>query len=115
MSAMFLRPKILGLLLVMQGQGSVPVRTVASGPVEATLYARQIEVGAESKPAAGEKMMVRSRVVAKGVEIRLGSSVLVADEGEIRYGATGERSDVELRGNVHLKAVLEVKDAGLVK
>jgi len=48
--------------------------------------------------------------VGTEVAIRIGSALITADEAEIRYGAQGEQSDVQLRGNVHLKAILEVKE-----
>ena len=55
-------------------------------------------------------MRMQSRVVAKGdVEIRIGQSIISADEAEIRYGGPGEQDDVELRGNVRLKAHLKVE------
>ena len=53
---------------------------------------------------------MKRRVVAKGdVEIRIGESLISADEAEILYAAApGEPDEVELRGNVRLKAHLKV-------
>ena len=94
----------------------VPSATVsghrANGSLKATiLQARQMQVGvSEPQVLRDGGLAVLSRVVGKDVEIRIGSTLITADEAEIRYGAHGEQSDVQLRGNVHLKAILEVKE-----
>ena len=88
---------VLGLSIVANGQSVTPppVR-IDSTPPTAILTSRVIEVG--------------GRVVARGhVEIRIGSTIVTADEAEIRYGAPGEQDEVELRGNVRLKADLKVE------
>jgi lipopolysaccharide export system protein LptA len=103
---------VLGLTIVVNGQDkSAPLFAVKPSPA-AILKARQIEVGVveTSVRREGEPMVMKSRVVAKGdVEIRIGQSLITADEAEIRYGAPGEPDDVELRGNVRLKAHLTVE------
>ena len=113
---------VLGLSMVAGGQdtsGPVPIGGQDRGallltvdtPPAAILKARQLEVGADETraPAEGEPMVVKSRVVAKGdVEIRIGQSLITADEAEIRYGAPGEPDEVDLRGNVRLKAHVTV-------
>ena len=103
---------LLSVCLLTQGQGSVATRTAAPLSAEAVLQMRELAVGADVQRTESGGLTVGSRVVAKGVEIRIGAAVLVADEAEIRRGAPGEASDIELRGNVHLKAIVEVKYAG---
>jgi hypothetical protein len=105
---------IVGITIVVSAQQTVSAPTthnVDATPSEAVLEAKQMEVGMVSEPQVLRDggLAVRSRVVGKGVEIRIGSALITADEAEIRYGAPGKRSDVQLRGNVHLKAILEVK------
>ena len=98
---------VLGFTMVVSGQVMVSAPTT---PVEATLQAKQLQVGvSEPQVLRDGGLAVKSRVVAMGAEIRIGSTLITADEAEIRYGAPGEQSDVQLRGNVHLKAILEVK------
>ena len=47
------------------------------------------------------------RLSAHGaVEIRVDSILMTADEADIRFGAPGEPSDIELRGRVRVRAVL---------
>ena len=101
---------ILALTMVVSGQVSAPTTSVKATPSEAILQARQMQVG-ESEPQVLRDggLALRSRVVGTDVKIRIGSTLITADEAEIRYGAHGEQSDVQLRGNVHLKAILEVK------
>ena len=101
---------ILALTMVVSGQVSAPTDTVKATPPEAILQARQMQVGvSEPQLRRDGGLTVRSHVVGKDVEIRIGSTLITADEAEIRYGAHGEQSDVKLRGNVHLKAILGVK------
>ena len=113
---------VLGLTMVAGGQDTAGPGLVGGQdrgallltldtPPAAVLKARQLEVGAAETraPGEGEPMVVKSRVVAKGdVEIRIGQSLLTADEAEIRYGAPGEPDEVELRGHVLLKAHVTV-------
>ena len=102
---------VLGLTIVVNGQDkSAPLFTVKPSPA-AILKARQLEVGVAetSVRRQGEPLVMKSRVVAKGVEIRIGQSLITADEAEIRYGGPGEPDDVELRGSVRLKAHLTVE------
>jgi len=112
---------LLGLTLAVNGQDKpvfigrpdkgAPIFTVTPSPA-AILKARQMEVGVVETRVSreGEPMVMKSRVVAKGdVEIRIGQSLITADEAEIRYGGPGEPDDVELRGNVRLKAHLTVE------
>jgi len=49
-------------------------------------------------------------VIARGVEIRMGSAVLTADEAEYSIGAvaTDTPTDIQLRGNVRLNGTLEM-------
>ena len=99
---------VLGLTIVANSQEKGA--RVADTPPAAVLKARQLEVGVVPAVQANGATTTRSRVVAKGdVEIRLGQSIITADEAEIRYGAPGEPDDVELRGHVRLKAHLTVE------
>ena len=114
---------VLGIAIVVNGQDNAgplfktgrekgaPLFTVNTSPT-AILKARQMEVGVAEPRARreGEPTVIKSRVVAKGdVEIRIGPSLITADEAEIHYGGPGEPDDVELRGNVRLKAHLTVE------
>ena len=113
---------VLGLSMVVGGQDTAGPGLVGGQdrgallltvdtPPAAVLKARQMEVGVAETPVPGkgEPMAIQSRVVAKGdVEIRIGQSLITADEAEIRYGAPGEPDEVELRGNVRLKAHVTV-------
>jgi hypothetical protein len=123
MKTVFLCLCVLGLAIVVNGQEKsgpgfmggqdkgAPLFTVKPSPA-AILKARQMEVGVveTSVRREGEPLVIKSRVVAKGdVEIRIGQSFITADEAEIRYGGPGEPDDVELRGNVRLKAHLTVE------
>lgn len=114
---------VLGLTMVASGQDKAepvfmggqdkggPLFTVTPSPA-AILKARQMQVGVVETRVRreGEPVVMKSRVVAKGdVEIRIGQSLITADEAEIRYGGPGEPDDVELRGNVRLKAHLTVE------
>ena len=104
---------ILALTMVASGQVSAPTASAAATPAEAVLRARQLQVGVSEPQLLREGgLAIRSRVVGTEVAIRIGSALITADEAEIRYGAQGEQSDVQLRGNVHLKAILEVKEPG---
>jgi hypothetical protein len=103
---------ILALTMLVSGQVPIgaPTSDVNVTPAEAILRAKQMQVGvSEPQLRRDGGLTVRSRVVGNGVEIRIGSTLITADEAEIQHGAPGEQSDVQLRGNVHLKAVLEVK------
>ena len=84
---------VLALTLVVSGQVSAPTTSVKAKPSEAILQARQMQVG-ESEPQVlrDGRLAVRSRVVGTDVEIRIGSTLITADEAEIRYGAPGARS-----------------------
>jgi len=103
----------LGLTMAIYGQV-----TIATAPTQAdcapapVLETQRLEVGM-TKPGGlpGGGSEVGTRVLAKGgVVIRIGSNLITADEAEIRRGAgPDEPSDVELRGNVHLKSVLMVR------
>jgi hypothetical protein len=50
-----------------------------------------------------------ARLTAQGVEIRIGNSILVADEAEVSNwaGSTGP-VEIQVRGNVRLKTILDV-------
>ena len=112
---------LLGLTMGVSGQDKADfARRVAEatvliddGPPAAILKARKLEVGVVPSVQGKDTtttMRMQSRVVAKGdVEIRIGQSIISADEAEIRYGGPGEQDDVELRGNVRLKAHLKVE------
>ena len=79
--------------MVVNGQDAVapPI------PPNATVFVSSMRVGVG--PA-----------VAKNVEIHVGSTVVTADEAEIRYGAGGGKLDeVELRGSVRMKANVKVE------
>jgi hypothetical protein len=96
--------------MLLNGQSAVAPPRVDNRPRTAVLKSRAMEVGAVPRALPAGGMTMESHVVAKGeVEIRIGSTVLTADEAEIHYGGPSEPDDVELRGNVHLKAVLDVK------
>ena len=101
---------MLALTMAVSGQDIAPTAPVKATS-EAIMQARQMQVGVfELQVLRDGGLAVLSRVVGKDVEIRIGSTLITADEAEIRYGAHGEQSDVQLRGNVHLKAILEVKE-----
>lgn len=101
---------ILALTMVVSGQVIPPTASVKATPPEAILQAKELQVGvSEPQLRRDGGLMVRSRAVGKGVEIRIGSVLITADEAEIQQGAPGEQSNVQLRGNVHLRAILEVK------
>lgn len=111
MRTAFLCLCVLGLTIVANGQSVTPPPvSIQSTAPAAILKARVMEVGVVPQVLPGGETAVRSRVVAKGdVEIRIGSSLVTADEAEIRYGAPGEQDEVELRGYVRLKADLKVE------
>jgi hypothetical protein len=105
---------LLGLAMGVMGQTTVAPQTQdthsAQLPTTPVLY-DTVPPTAMLKCASFSVDMasaVMSRVVAKNVEIQMGDNVLVADEATIQYQATGDRDDVELRGNVHLKAKVRV-------
>ena len=98
--------------MMANGQDKAGPVFIDDTPPAAILKARQLEVGVveTSVRREGEPLVMQSRVVAKGdVEIRIGQSLITADEAEIRYGAPGVPDDVALRGNVRLKAHLKVE------
>ena len=104
---------VIGLALSVHAQNAPkstqapPVRMDTTQPT-ATMTYRTLETGVVPDQQDGSTT-VRSRVVARNVQIEMGENILVADEAEIRYRANGDLDDVELRGNVHLKAKLKVK------
>ncbi len=105
---------ILGLAVAAHGlkaQTSVapqaPAVTVETVPPTAVLKYATFEVGLEQDPWRGAGNM-RSRVVAKSVEIQMGDNLLTADEAQVRYGGPGELDVVELRGTIRLKAKVRV-------
>jgi hypothetical protein len=106
---------ILGLALPIHGQDAVkpaqtPIRIDTTPPTAALVFT-SMDTGTTYKVSESAKdrvATVGSRVVAKNVQIQMGDNVLVADEAEIRYNPSGKFDDVELRGNVHLRAKLEV-------
>ena len=102
---------VLGLTIVASGQAvQMPSTYVDERPPTAILKARSLETGSVSRALPNGGMAVEGRSVFKGdVEIRIGSVVVTADEAEIRRGARGEPDDVELRGNVHMKAKVLVE------
>jgi hypothetical protein len=99
---------VLGVTLAVYGQV-----TIATAPAQAdcatapVLETRQLTSTVRG-PGGSDAGSV---VVAKGgVVIRIGSAVITADEAAIQRGAEAkDPSDVELRGNVHLKSVLMAK------
>ena len=59
---------------------------------------------------AGQIERSAEKTLAKGaVEIRFGTTVIYADEADITNSAPGEASEIELRGTVRVKAVLQPK------
>jgi hypothetical protein len=98
---------VLGLTIAASGQAvQTPSMYVDERPPTASLKARSLETGSISRPLPDGGMAVESRSVFKGVEIRIGSVLVTADEAEIKYGTRGEPDDLELRGKVHLKSKL---------
>ena len=41
-----------------------------------------------------------------GIEMRVDSTVMTADEADILFAAAGEHSDIQLRGNVRVRAII---------
>jgi hypothetical protein len=94
----------LALTMAVSGQG-----LVAPSAPDATILISEMEVGlgpARTIPGGGTE--IRGFAVAKNVEIHVGSTVVTADEAEIRYGVAGEPDQVDLRGNVRMKAKIRV-------
>jgi hypothetical protein len=52
---------------------------------------------------------IRGFASATKVEIETASATVTADEAEIRYGGVGQLDELELRGNVRLKAKFAVE------
>lgn len=103
---------VLGFTLALYGQVTIATAPTQVDAAPATsLQAREIRVGTARPRDAGQPLEAGDRVIASGsVEIRIGSTLVTADEAEIRHGAPGEPADIELRGNVHLKTVFALFD-----
>jgi lipopolysaccharide export system protein LptA len=106
-----MKPLLLGLCVLaltvgangQEGSLSVHIRSAA---VLLTASQFQQDVRTRVLPTGFDETY--AVVVAKGVEIRMGSAVLRADEAEITNGAAGEPSNIQLRGNVRLSGTLEI-------
>jgi len=97
---------MLGLAIGLSGQTSVtPVTTTTQqakilDPAVSTprfaFSAHEAEVSPDGK-----------RLSLQGaVEIRVGSTVMTADEADIVFASPGEQSDIQLRGKVRVRAIL---------
>jgi hypothetical protein len=100
---------VLGLTVGANGQeGSRPVYVRSAAVL---LTASQVQPGVirtRVLPTGfSEKYSV---VIAKGVELRMGSATLTADEAEysISAVATDKPTDIQLRGHVRLNGTLEL-------
>ena len=101
----FLLLAVLALAVGVNGQAGVQ-----SPEADATWTTSTISVGPGDRFTLPDgRTGIASRATAQGVEIRLGNSVLVADEAEVANwtGSTGP-AEIQLRGNVRLKTVLDV-------
>jgi lipopolysaccharide export system protein LptA len=93
MRTAFLCLCVLGLTMVVNGQDAVAPPLAP----DTTLFTSTMQVGA-------------GPTVAKNVEIHVGSTVVTADEAEIRYGvAPGKPDEVDLRGNVRMKTTTKLQ------
>jgi hypothetical protein len=101
----FLLSGVLVLTVGVNGQSGVQ-----SPQADASWKTTTISVGpGERFTLPDGRTGITSRATAQGVEIRIGNSVLVADEAEVANwtGSTGP-AEIQLRGNVRLKTVLDV-------
>jgi hypothetical protein len=114
MKTVLLLVSVLGLGLAygqtasMQQPPDTPGVKIDNTPTTAILRKDSLQVGVKTEMATGQPVS-RVLVVVRNVNIQMGENVLVADEAEIRYRADGKFDVVELRGNVRLKAKLEVQ------
>lgn len=99
---------VLGLTIGVGGQSGVQApQAQATWKTDAM----SIAIGSGDKVTLpGGRAGMAARLVAQGVEIRIGNSILVADEAEVSNwaGSTGP-AEVQLRGNVRLRTVLDVR------
>lgn len=100
---------VLGLTVGANGQeGS---RAVYVRPAAVLLTASQVQGGVIRTRVLPNGLTEKYEVVvAKGVEIRMGSAVLTADEAEYSLSAvaTDVPTDIQLRGNIRLNGTVEL-------
>ena len=96
---------ILGLAMVGNGQEA----GAPSDQPAARMLISSMEVGrAPVKVLPGGGRQTGNRTVAKNVEIQSGSTVVTADEAEIRFGAPGQPDELDLHGNVRMRTKVKV-------
>ena len=83
--------------VVVVGLGLAASGQMASAPNQAKVIAHEITRSAKATHLRGS------------VEIRIGTTVIRADEADIINSAPGEASEIALRGNVRVRAVLNAK------
>ena len=99
---------MLGLAVGLSGQTSVsPMTTAATQQVKAldpaaptkrfVFEARDVEVSPD-----GKRMSLNG-----AVQIRVDSTVMTADEAVIVFASPGEQSEIQLRGDVRVHAILK--------
>ena len=99
---------VLGLTVGTNGQESNRAVYVRSAAMLLTASQVHPEVRTRVLPSGFNETY--SVVLAKGVEIRIGSAVLTADEAEYALSAvaTDKPTDIQLRGNIRLNGTLRV-------
>ena len=95
---------ITALIVSVNGQSSVQ-----APQADATWKTTSLSVGSGDKFTLPDGSYGwNTRVTAQGVEIRIGNSVLIADEAEAgKWLGTPGLVELELRGNVRLKTLLD--------